>query len=70
LRFGGAKIRSACSDRCIWNKTNGGMGSFYRSKHELVFVFKVGDAPHLNTFGLGQTGRCRASVSVISRLAT
>jgi hypothetical protein len=34
---------------CIWNKTNGGMGSFYRSKHELVFVFKIGDAPHLNT---------------------
>jgi DNA modification methylase len=38
------------------------MGSFYRSKHELVFVFKVGDAPHLNTFGLGQTGRCRTNV--------
>ena len=38
---------------CVWNKTNGGMGTFYRSKHELVFVFKIGEAPHINTFGLG-----------------
>ncbi len=34
----------------------------YRSKHELVFVFKVGSAPHLNTFGLGDTGRYRTNV--------
>src|SRR5271169_4483264 len=47
---------------CVWNKTNGGMGSFYRSKHELVFVFKVGNAPHTNTFGLGDTGRYRTNV--------
>jgi len=47
---------------CVWNKTNGGMGSFYRSKHELVFVFKVGAAPHTNTFGLGDTGRYRTNV--------
>ena len=33
---------------CIWNKTNGGMGSLYRSKHELVFVFKAGMAAHTN----------------------
>jgi DNA modification methylase len=46
----------------VWNKTNGGMGSFYRSKHELVFVFKRGDAPHTNTFGLGETGRYRTNV--------
>ena len=38
------------------------MGSFYRSKHELVFVFKVGSAPHTNTFGLGETGRYRTNV--------
>src|SRR5438445_6116402 len=38
------------------------MGSFYRSKHELVFVFKVGVAPHTNTFGLGDTGRYRTNV--------
>lgn len=47
---------------CVWNKTNGGMGSFYRSKHELVFVFKVGAAPHTNSFGLGETGRYRTNV--------
>jgi DNA methylase len=38
------------------------MGTFYRSKHELIFVFKVGTAPHVNTFGLGETGRCRTNV--------
>lgn len=47
---------------CVWNKSNGGMGSFYRSKHELVFVFKVGEAPHTNSFGLGETGRYRTNV--------
>ena len=47
---------------CVWNKTNGGMGSFYRSKHELVFVFKKGRAPHVNNFGLGDTGRYRTNV--------
>ena len=47
---------------CVWNKTNGGMGAFYRSKHELVAVFKVGTAPHTNTFGLGDTGRYRTNV--------
>jgi DNA modification methylase len=47
---------------CVWNKTNGGMGSFYRSKHELVLVFKVGNAAHTNTFGLGDGGRYRTNV--------
>ena len=46
----------------VWNKTNGGMGAFYRSKHELIFVFKQGDAPHTNSFGLGETGRYRTNV--------
>ena len=39
---------------CVWNKSNGGMGTFYRSKHELILVWKHGTAPHVNTFGLGQ----------------
>jgi hypothetical protein len=39
---------------CVWNKDNGGMGTFYRSKHELVFVFKSGKARHTNNFGLGE----------------
>ena len=46
----------------VWNKTNGGMGAFYRSKHELVFVFKQGTAAHTNSFGLGETGRYRTNV--------
>lgn len=46
----------------VWNKTNGGMGAFSRSKHELIFVFKVGTAPHTNSFGLGETGRYRTNV--------
>lgn len=47
---------------CVWNKTNGGMGSFYRSKHELIFVYKKGTKPHTNSFGLGDTGRYRTNV--------
>jgi len=46
----------------VWTKTNGGMGSFYRSQHELIFVFKKGRAAHINTFGLGETGRYRTNV--------
>ena len=38
------------------------MGTFYRSKHELILVFKVGTAPHTNSFGLGDTGRYRTNV--------
>ncbi len=47
---------------CIWNKSNAGMGSFYRSKHEMVFVWKNGSGPHINTFELGQYGRHRSNV--------
>jgi DNA modification methylase len=46
----------------VWAKDNGGMGTFYRSRHELVFVFKNGTAPHLNSFELGQHGRYRTNV--------
>jgi hypothetical protein len=45
-----AGIYSELKDLCIWNKTNAGMGSFYRSKHELVFVWKSGTATHINNF--------------------
>jgi DNA modification methylase len=47
---------------CVWNKSQGSNGSFYRSKHELVFVFKVGTAQHINNFGLGGDGRYRTNV--------
>lgn len=47
---------------CVWTKNNAGMGSFYRSQHELVFVFKNGTAAHINNFGLGDKGRYRTNV--------
>jgi hypothetical protein len=62
LLSAGGQVFSELKNLCVWNKTNGGMGTFYRSKHELVFVFKVGTAPHVNTFGLGDTGRYRTNV--------
>lgn len=62
LLAAGEAVFSELKNMCVWNKTNGGMGTFYRSKHELVFVFKVGDAPHTNTFGLGDNGRYRTNV--------
>jgi DNA modification methylase len=46
----------------VWVKSNGGMGSLYRSQHEFVFVFKNGDAPHRNNVQLGRHGRNRTNV--------
>jgi DNA modification methylase len=46
----------------VWNKDNAGMGSFYRSKHEMILVFKNGKAAHINNFGLGEKGRYRTNV--------
>lgn len=46
----------------VWAKDNGGMGSFYRSRHELIFAYKNGTAPHINSFELGQHGRYRTNV--------
>jgi len=62
LLAAGREVFSELKNLCVWNKTNGGMGTFYRSKHELVCVFEVGEGPHTNTFGLGQTGRYRTNV--------
>lgn len=53
---------SEMKNLCIWAKTNGGMGSLYRSRHELVFVFKAGTAPHINNVELGRHGRNRTNV--------
>jgi DNA modification methylase len=47
---------------CVWAKTNGGMGSLYRSAHELVFVFRNGREAHLNNIQLGRFGRNRRNV--------
>jgi DNA modification methylase len=46
----------------VWAKDNGGMGAFYRSRHELITIWKKGDEPHVNNFGLGDTGRYRTNV--------
>jgi DNA modification methylase len=46
----------------VWNKANAGQGSFYRSKHELIAVFKSGTGPHINNFKLGGQGRYRTNV--------
>src|ERR1022692_3257736 len=47
---------------CVWVKNSGGMGSFYRSQHELVFVFQNGKGQHRNNVQLGQYGRNRTNV--------
>lgn len=53
---------SETKNLCVWAKTNAGMGSLYRSQHELVFVFKNGSAPHINNIELGRYGRNRTNV--------
>ena len=62
LLVAGRRVFSALKNLCVWNKSLGSNGTFYRSKHELVFVFKVGTAPHINNFGLGAGGRYRTNV--------
>lgn len=47
---------------CVWTKPNGGMGSLYRSQHELVAVFKAGKCPATNNIQLGKFGRNRSNV--------
>ena len=47
---------------CVWSKSNGGMGSFYRSAHELIFLFKNVGASHRNNIQLGKFGRYRTNV--------
>lgn len=46
---------------CVWIKSNGGLGSLYRSQHEFVFVYKKGTAPHRNNVQLGKHGRNRSN---------
>ena len=58
----GEAVYEELKNLIVWAKDNGGMGTFYRSRHELIFAFKHGTAPHLNTFELGQHGRYRTNV--------
>lgn len=62
LLTAGEKTQLQLINLCVWNKTNGGMGSLYRSKHELILVFKKGRAPHINNVELGKHGRYRTNV--------
>ena len=55
-------IYGAQLNLCVWNKSNAGMGSLYRSKHELVFVYRVGSRKHFNAIELGRHGRHRTNV--------
>lgn len=56
------ELYSELKNLIVWAKDNGGMGTFYRSRHELIFAFKNGSAPHINSFELGQHGRYRTNV--------
>ena len=58
----GKKVYSELKNLVVWTKTNAGQGTFYRSQHELIFVYKNGDGPHTNNFELGQHGRNRSNV--------
>jgi hypothetical protein len=58
----GEAVYSELKNLVVWAKGQGGMGSFYRSRHELIFAFRHGTAPHVNSFELGQHGRYRTNV--------
>ncbi len=58
----GKAVYAELKNLIVWAKDNGGMGTFYRSRHELIFAFKNGTAPHINSFELGQHGRYRTNV--------
>ncbi|WP_138935396.1 site-specific DNA-methyltransferase [Roseovarius arcticus] len=58
----GQGVYAEMKNLIVWVKDNGGMGTFYRSRHELIFAFKKGTAAHINTFELGQHGRYRTNV--------
>lgn len=58
----GRSVYSELKNMIVWAKDNAGMGTFYRSQHELILAFKKGSAPHINNFELGQYGRSRSNV--------
>lgn len=58
----GRELYGAMLNLVVWNKSNAGQGSFYRSQHELIGVFRVGCHPHRNNVELGRFGRNRSNV--------
>src|SRR5438105_10855811 len=62
LLAAGRGVYGELKNLCVWVKDNGGMGSLYRSQHELVFVLKTGSSRHRNNVQLGRFGRNRSNV--------
>ena len=62
LLAAGKTVYTELKNICVWAKNRAGMGAFYRSRHELIFVFKAGRALHRNNIQLGQYGRDRSNV--------
>lgn len=62
MSYAGADVYDELKNICVWNKTNAGMGSLYRSKHEFIFVYKNGKDKHINNIELGVHGRYRTNV--------
>jgi DNA modification methylase len=62
LLTAGRRAGLSLENLCVWAKTNAGMGSLYRSQHELIAVFKSGKAPHINNVELGAYGRHRSNI--------
>ena len=58
----GKQVYETFLNLCVWVKNNGGMGSLYRSRHELIFVFRNGKEKHRNNIQLGRYGRNRTNV--------
>ena len=62
LYAGSVVYKQPIVNLCVWKKTNAGMGSLYRSQHELIFIFKNGTAPNKNNVELGKNGRYRTNI--------
>src|ERR1700691_4310626 len=62
LLAAGKQVYDSLLNLCVWAKNVGGLGSLYRSQHELVFVFRNGKDRHRNNVQLGQYGRNRTNV--------
>ena len=62
MMVAGNAVYSELKNLCVWNKSMGGMGTLYRSKHELVYVWKSGLGSHRNNVELGKHGRNRTNV--------
>jgi ParB-like nuclease domain len=58
----GEQVYGEMLNRVVWAKANAGQGTFYRSQHELIGVFRVGQRPHLNNIELGRHGRSRSNL--------